>query len=94
LDIKVGELVGKQISVNATGAVIGRSEQEATHVLPISTVSKKHAKITFSNGKFFIEDLNSSNGVYINTIRITGPTLISHGNSFKIGGCEGHFLLK
>lgn len=93
LDIKVGELAGKQFTVTTAGAIIGRSEVEASLVLPISTISKKHAKISFNGTSFIIEDLNSSNGVFVNMSKISSPTPIVHGNSFKIGGCEGHFLI-
>ncbi|GAB1443230.1 hypothetical protein MASR2M39_20690 [Ignavibacteriales bacterium] len=93
LDIKVGELAGRQFTVTTEGAIIGRSAQEATLVLPVTTVSKRHAKISFNGTSFIIEDLNSSNGVFVNMSKILSPTPIVHGNSFKIGGCEGHFLI-
>lgn len=94
MDVKVGELAGQQFTVTKSGAIIGRSQADATLVLPVSTVSKRHAKISWTNAGFVIEDLNSSNGVFVNMNRITGPVLIADGNSFKIGGCEGHFRLK
>jgi len=94
LDIKVGPLAGKEFIVNSPGAVIGRSPQEATLVLAEQTVSKRHAKVSFANGVFSIEDLNSSNGVFVNMKRITHPVVIGDGNSFKIGGCEGYFRLR
>lgn len=34
-------------------------------------VSRRHCKITLAGNQFFIEDLNSSNGTYVNATRIT-----------------------
>lgn len=53
----------------ASGAVIGREAEGREYLAPHMTVSRKHAKLNFS-GSWFIEDLNSSNGTYINEIRI------------------------
>ncbi|MCR5107413.1 MAG: ATP-binding cassette domain-containing protein [Lachnospiraceae bacterium] len=49
---------------------IGR-ESGCMVVLPHISVSKLHARITFSNGQYFIEDNSSTNGVIVNNRRIT-----------------------
>ena len=49
---------GKQI-------VIGRSS-DLDMVLVEDMVSRKHAKITCSDGKILIEDLGSTNGTFVN----------------------------
>jgi adenylate cyclase len=52
--------------------------------LPDSTVSRRHAKITFDNYAFFIEDLNSINGTYVNDKQINKAKLIP-GDKITIG---------
>lgn len=52
---------------------IGRSSQCDLHLDSIS-VSRNHAVITSNNGMLFIEDLNSSNGVFVNGHRVIGQT--------------------
>ncbi len=94
LEVKIGSLAGKEYVITSPGAVIGRSAQDATLVMPEQTISKKHAKVTFTNGVFTIEDLNSSNGVFVNMKKIAQPVQIADGNSFKIGGCEGYFRIR
>jgi hypothetical protein len=47
-------------------------------------VSRNHAGVSFENGEWWIRDLNSSNGIYINAKRtqfavITQPTTIRLG---------------
>jgi len=41
-------------------------------VLPDTYVSRKHAKISFENGVYVIEDLNSTNGTFLNGDDIKG----------------------
>lgn len=94
LEVKIGPLAGKEFAVTAAGAVIGRSPQEATLVLAEPGVSKKHARVSFRDGRYFIEDLGSSNGVFVNMKRITHAVEITDGNSFKMGGCEGYFRIR
>jgi ABC-type multidrug transport system ATPase subunit/pSer/pThr/pTyr-binding forkhead associated (FHA) protein len=50
---------------------IGRSES-CDIVLTDLRVSRSHAKVTKRNGKFFVEDLGSRNGTYLNDKRISG----------------------
>lgn len=34
-------------------------------------ISRRHAMVYFDNGKFFVEDLNSANGVFVNQVLVT-----------------------
>src|SRR5205814_7507248 len=35
-------------------------------MLPKGNVSKRHAKLVFRDGRFIVNDLNSTNGTYVN----------------------------
>lgn len=58
-----------QIQLSEDPVTIGRAESN-TIVLPEAGVSKKHAIIEFEYGGYFITDLESSNGVYLNKEKI------------------------
>lgn len=62
---------------------IGRSSES----LPLTdtTISRRHAELTPDDGKWFINDLDSSNGTYVNGIRIGGPTLLKQGDQIRTG---------
>ena len=49
--------------------IIGRADQNDI-VLKDRFISKKHARITKRNGIYYLEDLNSANGTYINGQKI------------------------
>ena len=45
---------------------IGSSKEGNEAVLHSAAVSRHHAKIIWREGSFFLEDLNSTNGTYVN----------------------------
>ncbi|WP_444995057.1 FHA domain-containing protein [Aliikangiella sp. IMCC44359] len=53
----------------ADGNIIGR-EKNADITVPLSFVSRQHAKIALRKDKLYIEDMNSSNGTYVNGDRV------------------------
>ena len=63
--------------------LIGRSSES----LPLHdpTISRRHAELTPDNGKWFINDLRSANGTYVNGVQITGPTLLRSGDQVRTG---------
>lgn len=64
--------------------VIGRSNQ-ADLVFQDATVSQRHALISEKNNQIWIEDLQSSNGVYLNEERITEKAVLKSGDSIQLG---------
>lgn len=47
--------------------------------------SRHHAQISFRDDQFFVDDLNSSNGTYLNDERVTQQLPIRHGDRLAIG---------
>ena len=58
--------------------------------LPFSSVSRFHSRIEVHNNRFYIIDLNSSNGTYVNGRRITQSAL-SDGDIVIFGNIELQF---
>lgn len=54
-------------------------------VVNASTVSKRHCIITNRNGRIFIQDLNSTNGTFVNGERINFETEIFSGTTIRMG---------
>lgn len=68
-----------------TVTVIGRVSSGADLVLPWNAeVSREHAAILYSQGRFFLEDLRSHNGTYVNEHRVERVGLRS-GDRIRIG---------
>lgn len=64
--------------------LIGRSSE----ALPINddTVSRRHAELTPDGGEWYIRDLSSQNGTYLNGTRITGRRRLHPGDQIRVGG--------
>ena len=63
---------GKTAVLRSGGGVIGRS-RDCEVVLSDQNVSRRHAEVRPSGGKWIVKDLGSTNGVKVNGRRITGP---------------------
>ncbi len=59
------------LEVNAAHCTIGRERSAADVVLRDPNVSRRHAELTFTGSDWSIEDLNSTNGTFVNNRRIT-----------------------
>ncbi len=64
---------------------IGR-DTSCDFIIDTGEVSRKHAQITTKDGKVTIEDLNSSNGTFVNYSPIDGTYDLKHMDVVQIGG--------
>jgi len=58
------------VNVQNPEVTIGRNAGNAI-VIPAKSLSRYHAKIIYQNGRYFLIDLKSSNGSYVNGARVT-----------------------
>lgn len=74
LVIERGKSVGKQFMLGGAESQIGRWDADGGVFPdvdldsddPEAKVSRRHARISFADGKHFLEDLGSTNGTFIN----------------------------
>jgi pSer/pThr/pTyr-binding forkhead associated (FHA) protein len=67
---------------------IGRASDNKL-VINESNISSHHAKVYSDNGKIFIEDLNSTNGTFVNGVKINKTIIgqndiVSFGNNYRL----------
>lgn len=48
-------------------------------------LSAHHARITFHHGQWWLEDLNSRNGTFLNREKLIVPAVVITGDEFKCG---------
>ena len=75
---------GKTAVLPSGGGVIGRS-RDCDVVLADQNVSRRHAEVRPSGGKWIVKDLGSTNGVKVNGRRITGPQSLKPGDKIELG---------
>lgn len=76
--------VADQYSFEDGEFYIGRS-QASDIELPSDNVSRRHARLYTVDGRCYIEDLDSANGVYVNGRRITEVYAIQRAAKIKVG---------
>ncbi len=79
-----GRNIGKRLDIEKEGIVIGRSE-DADIPLDDQSVSRKHARITKQGKDFLLTDLGSTNGTYLNDVRIEEPSVLRNGDRIRLG---------
>ena len=72
--LKFNDKILKTIESDKKEIVIGRNAENDI-VIENLAVSKMHARIVEQDGAYYIEDLNSTNGTYLNKIKITKKDL-------------------
>src|SRR4051812_40037007 len=79
-----GSLIGQVVPLGLADAVLGR-DASSTIVVADQTVGRRHAAVRPSAGGYVIEDLGSTNGTFVNDVRISGPTPLKSGDTIRIG---------
>jgi sigma-B regulation protein RsbU (phosphoserine phosphatase) len=79
-----GSNPGQRFALTGDSMLIGRQE-DAAIVLESLAVSRQHARILCHGGEYFVEDVGSSNGTFVNGRRINGPTRLTEGDALQIG---------
>jgi len=79
-----GSNVGARAELADAPVLIGRGIDAAIR-LDDDYVSTRHARIAVSADQLFVEDLGSTNGTYVGSVRITQPTTVGLGTQIRIG---------
>ena len=64
--------------------VIGRGPH-CNIFLKDESLSKNHARVSFHHAQWWLEDLGSRNGTFLNKDQVTTPTVVIDGDEFKCG---------
>jgi len=79
-----GALAGTRIALTGKPILIGRAN-DSTLVLTDDYASTRHARVSESNGVWYLEDLGSTNGTYVGQTKVTGPVPLEAGVVIRIG---------
>jgi len=83
--------LSKNFPLNKSKITIGRNAANDI-VIPEQTVSGNHAMITIENGSFFLTDVGSTNGSFVNGNRIN-KTILKSGDLIRLGAASCKFQL-
>lgn len=68
----------------AAEAVLGR-DADCTVPLPAEDVSRRHARVAPEGGGHVLADLGSTNGTFVNGVKVTQPRRLEPGDVIRVG---------
>lgn len=84
------DLAIDRLMAHHDGLVIGRALEQTDFVLSHSTVSRRHARLLFADGRLQVDDLGSTNGTAVDgePVRRGRPLALRAGSVLRIGDIE------
>jgi pSer/pThr/pTyr-binding forkhead associated (FHA) protein len=82
-EIVEGPGAGRQIEL--TGPLVIGRDTSADVVLDDGQISRRHARLTPSNGGVVVEDLESTNGTFVNHNEVQAPVELRPGDELLVG---------
>jgi hypothetical protein len=68
----------------AASMTIGRAP-ECELLIDDTYASSQHARLFGKNGAWYVEDLGSTNGTFVNDQRLAAPAMVQQGDRIRIG---------
>ena len=83
-----GPMDGTRRSARADALNIGRAEENHLHLHCDSSVSARHARVVIEGGQYWLEDLGSTNGTFLNGDLVNRVTELAlrDGDVLTLGG--------
>ncbi|MEM1303495.1 MAG: FHA domain-containing protein, partial [Planctomycetota bacterium] len=69
----------RQYAVDRSPFTVGRRPDQAL-TIPSPTVSGRHAELLLDESSLLVRDLGSTNGTFVNGVRIEGECAVNHGD--------------
>mgnify|MGYP000722411920 CR=1 FL=1 len=84
LNVLTGPLRGQTFELK-TGDILGRGTDPVTLRVPDGAISRRHAELTCAGNQWTLQDLNSSNGTFVNELRIHEPVELQDNDQIRCG---------
>ena len=84
LVVTQGALSGTRITLSEQPVLLGRADS-CTLVIDDDYASNQHARLSPHGPDWFLEDLGSTNGTYLDRTRVTTPVKVDAGTPIRIG---------
>ena len=83
---QTGLPVGHEFPIGPVTTIGRRPDNDVA--LNDTFLSSEHALLEWRGDGWWVEDLNSTNGSFVNDIEVTAPTLVSYGDIVRVGRVE------
>ena len=83
--VEAGFRPGRELLLAKEKTTIGRAESSDIALFGDSGVEKSHANIVLDGGRYFLEDLQTPGGSYVNEQKVEGRMPLQTGDMIRIG---------
>jgi pSer/pThr/pTyr-binding forkhead associated (FHA) protein len=80
-----GSYAGTSFDLNDDLVTIGREPGNTVTLNNDSTISRRHAQLARQAGAYTLTDFESSNGTFVNDVKITGECVVRPGDTVQFG---------
>jgi pSer/pThr/pTyr-binding forkhead associated (FHA) protein len=84
LVVTAGSLAGTRVTLGMQPVLIGRAD-DSTLVLTDDYASTRHARLSQRGSEWYVEDLGSTNGTYLDRSKVTTAVRVPIGTPVRIG---------
>jgi serine/threonine protein kinase len=84
LSVQNGPMAGRSYRFHQDVTTVGRTHGN-DFIISGLTVSRRHARLWFDNGRWYLEDLQSANGTMVNNMHLRQPIVLNDGDVIKFG---------
>jgi hypothetical protein len=84
LVVRQGTQIGMTFSLAGDEIILGREEGVGISIRD-PEVSRQHVRISWQAGNYYVEDLGSTNGTFLNGAPVTGRQLLRSGDTIGMG---------
>ena len=82
---------GEELPVDAAPLLVGREAENDVPLVRDEFTSGRHARIEPRRDGVWIEDVGSTNGTFVNGVRLTKPSKLSSGDVIRVGQTDLRF---
>jgi hypothetical protein len=79
---------GDELTLNSSALLLGRGSDNDVNLARDEFASSKHARVEPRRDGVWVEDVGSTNGTYLNGIRLTQAKRLAPGDVVRIGETE------
>jgi pSer/pThr/pTyr-binding forkhead associated (FHA) protein len=90
----VVQKTGQRYQLERAKIKIGRDDSNQVVISEDTFASRHHAWVTLEDGDFFIEDLGSTNGTFLNGQMVMKRQVLSAGDKIRVGHTDFTFEVK
>ncbi len=81
---KAGQAAAQLVELSKNEVIVGRG-LDSDVIINHPEASRRHVRLTYQEKQYFIEDLGSANGTYINGTQLAGRTALHSGDHITLG---------